>query len=339
MLKRLAGRNESIVAPELLIVDSHHHLYESQTGRYMLDEYLDDVSAGHTILASVYVETLAKAFEDGRQLLRPLGEVEFAASVAEESNNRGGTRVAAAIVGYADLGAGAAVAELLDLSLAAAPGRLRGVRQSAIELPPDSPRKYFANPSPSGLLGLASFRLGFAELSKRDLSFDAAVFHHQLGDVCALADAFPYTTIVLDHMAPALGIDRSEEQKKELFSQWRAALINIARRPNVVCKVGGLGMRFWGFGFESRSEAATSAELASAWRPYIETAVEAFGVDRCMMESNYPADSASCDYVPLWNALKLSVEGASRDEKNALFHGTAVRTYRIVTASPRMVVS
>jgi predicted TIM-barrel fold metal-dependent hydrolase len=88
-------------------------------------------------------------------------------------------------------------------------------------------------------------------------------------------------------------------------------------------------MPFWGFGLERRVEPIGYRELASLWRPYVETAIEAFGVNRCMMESNFPPDGRSCGYVPLWNALKYIVKGSSAEEKAALFHGTATRVYRI----------
>ena len=49
------------------------------------------------------------------------------------------------------------------------------------------------------------------------------------------------------------------------------------------------------------------------------------------LESNFPADRRSCDYVTLWNALKHIVVQASKSEKNALFHDNAARVYRIAT--------
>jgi L-fuconolactonase len=70
-------------------------------------------------------------------------------------------------------------------------------------------------------------------------------------------------------------------------------------------------------------------ELASAWKPYVETGIEAFGVDRCMKESDFPADGRSCGFVPLWNALKYIVSSCSTEEKVALLHRTAARVYRI----------
>ena len=100
-------------------------------------------------------------------------------------------------------------------------------------------------------------------------------------------------------------------ERAEVFTRWSTGLRELARRPNVFCKVGGLGMPFWGFGLENRDDPIGYAELAEIWRPYVETALEAFGPDRCMAESNYPVDGRSAGYVPLWNALKHITSGLS----------------------------
>jgi predicted TIM-barrel fold metal-dependent hydrolase len=67
----------------------------------------------------------------------------------------------------------------------------------------------------------------------------------------------------------------------------------------------------------------------AATRRYYEVAIERFGVDRCMFESNFPVDAVSCSYTVLWNAFKRVTAGCSATEKAALFHDTAVRVYRL----------
>jgi L-fuconolactonase len=329
--KRFEGRDEPVLFPEIAIVDSHHHLFDRPTGRYLFEDYLSDINLGHKVVASVYVETLAMARQDGPELLRPLGEVEFANGVGamSASGTYGPSRVAAAIVGYADLSAGPEVGELLDRAIAAAPDRFRGVRQLTMDHPDEALWRFVTNRPAPGLLHSPGFRPGFAQLAARGLSFDAAVLHHQLPEIGDLAGAFPETTIVLNHMGQALGLDRSPDERIDAFTNWRAQLQELAQRPNVVCKIGGLGLPFWGFGFERRTDPIGYLELAETWRPFVETAIEAFGVDRCMMESNFPADGRSCGFVPLWNALKHIVRDASDDEKATLFRETATRVYRI----------
>jgi predicted TIM-barrel fold metal-dependent hydrolase len=120
-----------------------------------------------------------------------------------------------------------------------------------------------------------------------------------------------------------------ESARKEVFKIWRSSLRELARRPNVMVKVGGLGMPFWGFGFEERKGPVGFEELAETWAPYVETGIEIFGADRCMMQSNFPADGHSCGYVPLWNALKTIVKSYSPADKAKLFSRTASRVYNI----------
>ena len=329
--KRLDGRDEPILEPELPIVDSHHHLFDRPELRYLLDEYLADANAGHRIVASVYLETLAFARQDNREVMRPLGEVEFANGIAamSASGRYGDIRVCAGIVGYADLRHGDAVGDLLDAAMERAPERFRGVRQVTIEHPGEAPFRFMMNRPEPGILKSAGFPAGLRQLSKRGLSFDACVFHPQLTEIAALADAFPHLTIVLNHLGFPIAMELDEQGRAAVFREWSASMRNLARRPNVVCKVGGLGMPWCGFKFDERSDPVGYLELSNAWRSCVETAIEFFGADRCMMESNLPPDGRSCGFVPLWNAMKHIVRDYTADEKAALFHRTAIRVYRL----------
>ena len=60
----------------------------------------------------------------------------------------------------------------------------------------------------------------------------------------------------------------------------------------------------------------SSEDLAAAWRQYIEPCIEAFGVDRCMFESNFPPDKQSGGYTELWNAFKRITANASATRKD-----------------------
>lgn len=268
---------------------------------------------------------------DGPELMRPLGEVEFATGVGAvaASGLFGECRACAAIVAHANLTAGDAVAEVLDAALAIAPQRLRGVRHIVFSHPSKALEPYMRYRCPPGMLADGRFRAGFAQLAARGLSFDATVFHTQLDELGDLATAFPDVPIVLCHLGLAMNIGLSPSELEHTFQAWRDGLRRLARRPNVSCKIGGLGLPYWAFGFDRRAEAVHSTELAAAWRPWVETAVEAFGSDRCMMESNFPPDGLSCGWVPLWNALKLVTRSFSADERTRLFTDTGARIYRI----------
>ncbi len=329
--KRFEGRDEPVLEPGLPIIDAHHHLFDRPNFRYMFEDLLQDMALGHDVRATVYIETQAMARADGPAWLKPIGEIEFANGVAamSASGGYGRPRVAAGIVGYADLRLGADVAATLDRALATAPERFRGIRQNTITHPSEVPYRYMSHPPDRDILKAPSFRAGFAELARRGLSFDAVVFHNQLPEIERLAEAFPETTVIVNHLGLAMAMEMGPEERQAVFREWRAHMASLGRRQNVVCKVGGLGMPFWGFGFERRADPIGYLELADAWRPYVEAALEAFGVDRCMMESNFPQDGWSCGYVPLWNALKHIVRACSSDEKAALFHRTAARAYRL----------
>jgi len=246
------------------------------------------------------------------------------------SGRYGTTRVAAGIVSLADLTLGSAVGDVLDAHIAASP-RFRGIRHAAGWDASDDVRNSHTNP-PQGLLGRADFRAGFAELGKRGLSFDAWLYHPQIPELTALAQAFPGTTIVLDHFGGPLGIGPYEGRREPIKAQWKKDLAALARCTNVVAKLGGLVMPINGFGFHKAERPASSDELVAATRDYYLHAIDCFGPDRCMFESNFPVDKASCSYAVLWNSFKKLAAPFSEAEKSALFHDTATRVYRVAEA-------
>lgn len=170
---------------------------------------------------------------------------------------------------------------------------------------------------------------GAAQLGHRmGLSFDAWLYHPQLADVGDLAAAFPDMTIILNHVgSPILGGPYAG-RRDEVFTEWKSAILAVARHPNVVVKLGALPIRLPG-GSHDRAMPPNSEEVATAWRPYLETCIEAFGPSRGMFESNFPVQRRWCSYAVVWNAFKRLTQGASAEEKADLFSGTAARAYRI----------
>src|SRR6476660_8634888 len=98
---------------------------------------------------------------------------------------------------------------------------------------------------------------------------------------------------------------------------------------NVHVKLGGLGMRINGFGFERGENLPTSEHLATTWRPYMEICIEAFGANRCVFESNFPVDKGSYSYGTCWNAFKRLTSAASASERDALFRNNALALYNV----------
>jgi predicted TIM-barrel fold metal-dependent hydrolase len=326
----LALHTEAVLEPALPIVDPHHHLWERGGVRYLLDEMTDDIASGHNIVATVYVESRSMYRADGPEALRPVGEVEFVNGMAAmaASGGYGKALVAAGIVGHANLLLGDGAKAVLEAEIAAGNGRFRGIRHSsAWDADPDVAGIYASRPK--GLLLDGAFRKGFACLAPLGLSFDAWLFYPQLGDFVDLARAFPDTRICLDHCGGVLGIGGYANRREEIFPVWKAAIRQAATCPNVVVKLGGLAMLLPGFGFEKLPKPPSSERAAAAWKPYIETCIEAFGPNRCMFESNFPPDKGTCSYQVIFNTFKRIAANASAAEKTALFSKTATDFYRL----------
>jgi L-fuconolactonase len=325
---------EEAFEPELPICDPHHHLWDKRPDRlaprYLLDELLEDTNGGHNIASTVFIEVGAMFRAGGPEHMRPVGEIEFVNGIAAmaASGIYGSTRVAAGIIGTAQLRMGAAVGDVLDAEMTAGGGRFRGIRLGAAWDPSPEVPNHRTNP-PQNLLLLDNFRAGFAELGRRGLSFELWCYHPQIPDVISLAHAFPDTTIVLDHLGGPLGIGPYAGRQQEVFEQWRASMHTLASCPNVLVKLGGLGMEVNGFGWERRPAPPTSEELAAATHHFFDYAIDQFGVERCMFESNFPVDKLSSSYTVLWNAFKRIASGCSPTEKAQLFHDTAARVYRL----------
>ena len=341
---------ETIIEPDLPIVDPHHHLWDRsallaqmpppQHGfdyvirrhpRYLADELVADMKRGHNVRATVFIDCGAMYRLDGPQELKSLGETEFVNGVAAmgASGQFGELRPCAAIVGNVALNLGARAGEILDQHVEISSGRFKGLRNSASYDPdPEVLGARWRAMQPGVYLG-KEFREGFAQLAKRNLSFDAWLLEPQLPDVIDLARAFPDTKIVVDHVGTPLGLGSYKGKREERFAGWRENIRALSKSENAYMKLGGLAMPFCGFDSCLSEPPASSEQLAREWKPYVEACIEAFGAERCMFESNFPVDSVSCTYDVLWNALKRIAAGYSATEKTALFSGTASKFYRL----------
>src|SRR3954462_11588819 len=326
----LAQHNEDIIDPARPIADPHHHLWARGGLRYMTEEMASDIASGHNIIATVYVDCRSMYRATGPEAFRPVGKVEFANGVAamSASGGYGKAQINAGIVSHVNVLLGDGARPVLEAEIAAGNGRFRGIRHSsAWDSEPAVAGMYATRPK--GLLLDANFRKGFACLAPLGLSFDAWLFHPQIGELADLARAFPDTPIVLDHCGGPIGVGSYGKRREEVFTGWKASILDIAKCPNVVVKLGGLAMRLLGYDFDKRAKPPSSEDAAAAWRPYIETCIEAFGPRRCMFESNFPPDKGQCSYQVIFNAFKSIAADYSEAEKTALFSGTATEFYRL----------
>lgn len=323
----LALGNEEILEPDLPIIDAHHHFYDKPDWVYMEDEYLADVRSGHRVLATVYMQARTRYYDHGPVDLRVVGETSYVAQQAE-ALSKTGIQVAAGIVGHADLRAGAEVRKVLEAHIDAGRGRFRGIRHLTTW---DSDAT-LVNPlsaAPAELMRDASYREGVAQLSPLSLSYDAWLFFHQLPELHDLAARFPDTPMIVNHCGGIVRIGSYATRRDEVHAIWRRNMQALAELPNVYVKLGGLGMRINGFGFEKADAPPTSQVLAETWRPWMEGCIEMFGANRCMFESNFPVDKGSYPYATAWNAFKRLTANGSPEERKQLFSETVRRVYRL----------
>ena len=323
----LRPSREPAIEPELSIIDPHHHLWDfDDRPRYTLPELQADTSEGHRVVGTVFVQCRWRYRTTGPEHLFPVGETEAVAVIAEQSARTGSEILG--IVGHADLTLGDRLDEVLAAHVEVGRGRFRGIRHSTAHDPDPAAQRSTWRP-PGGLMRRPEFVAGVRRLAAFDLSYDAFLYHTQLAELVELARQVPEVTIVLDHLGGMLGIGPYAGRRDAILATWRSAMAELASCPNVRVKLGGIGMAVFGLGFESRPAAPSSDDLVAAWGGPILSTIELFGPERCMFESNFPVDKESTSYANLWNAFKKITAGADPAERDALFAGTARRTYRV----------
>lgn len=336
-----------VVDPEIEIIDAHHHLWprtggvvsvaagpgqQAEKGTPLPDcppySYADlrhDATSGHRIVGSVYVECSSLYRDDGPEHLMPVGESETIAALELHDG------LCQGIVGFADLMRGSAVEEVLEAHLEAAGSRFKGIRHSVAWDADPSVYATYRRP-PAGLLAEPRFLAGAAELARRGLSFDTWLNFHQLPELANFASANPDLIVVLDHLGGPATTGRHAGSRNDVRREWREHMIAVSRRPNVVLKLGAIGMRAFS-GPELFTGGPMKAErIVDYWASDLRFCIDTFGPERCMFESNFPVDRALCDYVTLWNVFKLIASPYSPGEKESLFSGTARTTYRLSIA-------
>src|SRR5262249_35018574 len=162
---------------------------------------------GHNIVATVYVQARSMHRVDGSDELKPVGETEFVNGVAAmcASGGYGSIRVAAGIVGHADVTLRDRVEPVLAAHERAGGRRCRGIRYITTgAAAPSSPTP--ASRPPPGLMADRQFRDGIRTLGRLGFSFDAWLYHPQIDELAALARACPDTPVVLNHVGGPVGI-------------------------------------------------------------------------------------------------------------------------------------
>ena len=320
----IAGEEpEAVLEPDLPIIDPHHHLWDNRAADsifeqtvYLCEEIMADINkSGHNITQTVFAQCGAFFRAAGPKDMRCVGETEFVHGVAAMSRSGiyGSTRLCTGIFGSADLRAGNSVEPVLQAHLAAS-ANFRGIRTA---FPSDLNQTYLD---------------GFALLAKYNLSYDHySPDFERLPTLAKLAAAHPEVSIIVNHLGGT--VDPSADVAT--FARWRECIDIVAASPNTVMKLGGAQMRAgdWEppFHMHKKDIPLSSEAFCELLYPYYIAAIEAFGPDRCMFESNFPVDKECISYRTLWNMFKriAAKAGLSEDEKTSVFSGTAARIYRL----------
>ena len=328
----LALTPEPALEAELPICDPHHHFWVQRPEpldyqQYLLADLAADITSGHNVRSTVFVEARSSYRTDGPEEMRPVGEVEFVQAIADASatGEYGPGQAAAGIIGRTDLKLGDRVRPVLEALQAASPNRFRGIRHSVGWDPhPDVDDREV-----EGCLSRDDYRAGAQVLADMRLVLENSLYFPQMADLAAFAKQMPSLTIVLNHIGGMMRIGPYGGRDDEVLPAWRAGIDACGECPNIVMKLGGVGMPRIGFDWHTREKPIGSEELAEAIGPWMNYCIEKFGPDRCMFESNFPVDKVSFSYNVMYNAFKRLSQGYSPSERAALFHDTAARVYSI----------
>ena len=328
----LALTTEETLEPEIVICDPHHHFWvhrpePADYQQYLLPDLAGDVNSGHNVHSTVFIEVRCEYRTDGPDEMKPVGEVEYVQTIADASasGSHGPTKAAAAIIGHADLKLGEGVRPVLEAMQAASPNRFRGVRHSVGW---DESRE-LANREIKGALGTDGYRAGAKVLAGMGLILENSLYFHQASELADFARALPELTIVLNHIGGLVRVGPYANRDEYVLPEWRKGIELMAKAPNIVLKLGGVGQTRFAYGWDERETPVGSEELAETLGPLMNHCIEQFGPERCMFESNYPVDKISYSYNVLFNAFKRLSKDYSATDRANLFHGTAARVYNI----------
>jgi predicted TIM-barrel fold metal-dependent hydrolase len=164
---------------------------------------------------------------------------------------------------------------------------------------------------PDGVGQGVTFLKNVAALSDYGLSFDICVLARQLPIAIKLISSCPDVIFILDHC----GVPQVKERN---LDPWRSHITEIAKFPNVSCKISGLV-----------AYADPQSWTAEDLRPFIDHAIGSFGWDRVMFGSDWPVCTLSANYRQWVETLQAITQGAGEVNQRKLFHDNAVRVYRL----------
>ena len=282
--------------PIIPIIDTHLHLWEPQHLRYpWLDDnellnrphLLSDFEAASTSIpveAMVFVQCEA-------DISMFMQEAEWVSVLAQKESRL------KALVAWAPLENGGAVRE--NLEALGSHSILRGIRR-IIQFEPDL-----------DFCLRSDFIEGVRALADFDLSFDICIDHRHMANVLRFVEKVPEVPMILDHIG-------KPNIKDGVMQPWAQQMHELARFPNVHCKISGVA-----------TEADHKGWSPDQLRPYIDIALESFGMDRVMYGGDWPVSTQAIEYTRWIDILEDVLQGVDEADKRKFWRENAVRFYRL----------
>jgi L-fuconolactonase len=157
-----------------------------------------------------------------------------------------------------------------------------------------------------------AFKNGIGLLRKFGFTYDILIFPDQLGYTREFVASFPDQPFVIDHMAKPYIKDRM------ITDEWKDAIRNVAAYKNTYCKISGMV-----------TEADWKNWKPEHFKPYLDTVVDAFGMDRVLFGSDWPVCLVAASYEQVLQIVTDYFAAFSKDEQAAFFGGNAVKFYNL----------
>jgi L-fuconolactonase len=171
--------------------------------------------------------------------------------------------------------------------------------------------RHVVQDEPTGFLDQVDFNTNLHRLLPYNLCYDLLIYERQLVEAIRFVDRHPQQVFVIDHLA-------KPRIREGVMHPWNQQMRELARRPNVVCKVSGLA-----------GEADWKCWTAADLRPYMDTALDAFGAKRLMIGSDWPVSLLACEYTQWFSLIRDWVAPLSHEETASILEETAVRVYQL----------
>ncbi len=170
-------------------------------------------------------------------------------------------------------------------------------------------RDFNAEPMLAAKTILPNYENSLKYMAKESLVFDMDCEWQNMAEALKLAQRHPELPIVLEH----IGFPRKRDD--EYFRNWKSAINNLAKAPNVTMKISGVGMTDPGFTRESL-------------RKWAESSLEAFGPDRTVLGSNWPVDRLFVSYATMMEFTRDYIATLSSSEQEKVCSGNAAKLYK-----------